>query len=157
MTTGKTCKSYINIGGTLTTPTWVEMKRVTNVNRPKSRSTSDRMFRGAKNKKKVAGYIEYGFSFDYVVAKAGSAAATADTVIAALEASLENDTKLDACFMDRGVAVSGAKGVRGPMQCTKMDRKEEDENSVVLSVELVEVEDEDGSGNLIEIAPYTTT
>ena len=157
MTTGKTCKAYINIGGTLTTPTWVEMKRITNVNRPKSRSTSDRMFRGAKNKKKVAGYIEYGFSFDYVVAKAGSQAATSDTVIGALETSLENDTAIDACFMDRGVAVSGAKGVRGPMQCAKMDRKEEDENSITLSIELVEVEGEDGSGNLLEIAPFTTT
>jgi hypothetical protein len=157
MTTGKTCKAYLNIGGTLTTPTWVEMKRITNVNRPKSRSTSDRMFRGAKNKKKVAGYLEHGFSFDYVVAKAGSAAATADTVIAALETSLDNDSALDACFMDRGVAVSGARGVRGPMQCTKMDRKEEDENSITLSVELVEIEGEDGSGVLLEIAPYITT
>lgn len=157
MTTGRSCKAYVNIGGTLTTPTWVEMKRITNVNRPKSRSTSDRMFRGAKTKKKVTGYIEYGFSFDYIPAKAGSGAATADTVIGALEASLENDTPIDAAFMDRAIATSGAKGVRGPMQVTKMDRKEEDENSIVFSVELVEVEGEDGSGNLLEIAPYTTT
>ena len=156
MSAGKTCKSYVNIGGTLASPTWVEMKRISNVQRPKSRSTSDRMFRGAKNKKKVGGYIEYGFSFQYVVAKAGSAAATADTVLTALENSLENETVLDVCFMDRSVATVGAKGVRGPVQCFKLDRKEDDEDSITLEVELNEVEHEDGDGLLIEMAPYTT-
>lgn len=155
MPAGKSCKAYLNIGGTLSTPTWVEMRRISNVNRPKSRSTSDRMFRGAKNKKKVAGYLEYGFSFQYVPARAGSQAASADTVLTALEASLENETILDALFLDRAVNVTGAKGVRGPMMCTKLDRKEEDENSIVFDVELVEVEHEDGSGALLEIAPYT--
>jgi hypothetical protein len=157
MPAGKSCKAYLNIGGTLPMPTWVEMKRISNVSRPKSRSTSDRMFRGAKNKKKVAGYLEYGFSFEYVPAKAGSGAASADTVLTALEASLENETILDAAFMDRAIATSGAKGVRGPMMCTKLDRKEDDESSIVFDVELVEVEQEDGSGNLVEIAPYTIT
>lgn len=155
MPAGKSCKAFVNIGGTLASPTWVEMRRISNVNRPKSRSTSDRMFRGAKNKKKVAGYLEYGFSFQYVPARAGSAAAAADTVLTALENSLENEAILDVAFMDRAIATVGAKGVRGPMMCTKLDRKEEDENSIVFDVELVEVEHEDNAGALIEIAPYT--
>ena len=155
MPAGKSCKAFLNIGGTLASPTWVEMRRISNVSRPKSRSTSDRMFRGAKNKKKVTGYLEYTFSFQYVPAKAGSAAATADTVLAALEASLENELTLDAAFMDRAIATVGAKGVRGPMMCTKLDRTEDDESSVVFDVELVEVEHEDSAGALVEIAPYT--
>lgn len=154
MSAGKTCKAYVNIGGTLTTPTWVEMKRISNVNRPKSRSKSDRMFRGAKNKKKVGGYLEYAFSFVYTPAKAGSGAETADTVIVALEDSLDNETVLDVCFMDRDVTEDGATGVRGPVQCFKLDRKEEDESSITYDVELDEVEEEDGDGDLLEMAAY---
>lgn len=155
MTTGRTCKAYVNIGGTLTTPTWVEMKRISNVSRPQSRSTSDRMFRGAKNKKKVAGYLEMGFSFSYIAAKAGSAAETADTVFAALEDSLLNETQLDVCFMDRPVT-GDAIGVRGYVQCFKFDRKEDDEDSITYDVELGEVEAEDGDGDLVEIDVYET-
>lgn len=156
MTTGRTCKAYVNIGGTLATPTWVEMKRISNVQRPRSRSTGDRMYRGALNKKKVTGYLENGFSFSYITAKAGSAAETADTVLTALEGSLLNETILDVCFQDR--AVTGAsKGVRGYVQVSKFDRKEDDEDSITYDVELVEVEEYDGAGALVEIAAYTTT
>ncbi|QDV26935.1 hypothetical protein [Aureliella helgolandensis] len=156
MTTGRTCKAYVNIGGTLATPTWVEMKRISNVARPKGRGTSDRMYRGAKNKKKVTGYREFGFSFTYVPARAGSAAATADTVITTLEDSLDNETILDVCFMD--AAVTGdAVGVRGYVQVSKFDRKEDDEDSVTYDVELVEVEEYDGAGDLVEIDAYETT
>ncbi len=156
MSTGKTCKAYVNIGGTFAAPTWVEMRRISNVNRPKSRSKSDRMFRGAKNKMKVGGYLELGFSFTYIPARAGSAAATADTVITALENSLDNETQLDVCFMDRSVATAGAKGIRGYVQCFKFERKEEDENSISIDVELDPVEAEDVAGALVEMAPYTT-
>lgn len=155
MSAGKTCFAYVNIGGTFAVPTWVEMKRISNVQRPKSRSKSDRMFRGAKSKKKVGGYLEYGFSFTYVPAKAGSAAATADTVLDALEDSLDNETPLDVCFMDQAIGVSGSKGVRGAMQCFKADRKEDDEDSISYEIELDEVEDEDGVGDLRELGAYT--
>ena len=156
MTTGRTCKAYVNIGGSLATPTWVQMTRISNVSRTKGRATSDRMFRGAKNKKKVAGFLEFGFSFTYIPARAGSAADTADTVIDELEESLDDETILDVCFMDR--AVSGAAtGVRGYVQVTKMDRKEDDEDNVSYDVELVEVEEYDGSGDLVEFDTYTTS
>ena len=156
MTTGRTCKAYVNIGGSLATPTWVEMKRISNVSRPKGRSTSDRMFRGAVNKKKVAGFLEFGFSFTYILARAGSAADTADTVVDELEDSLDSETILDVCFMDRAVT-GAAAGVRGYVQCTKLDRKEDDEDNVSYDVELVEVEEYDGSGDLVEFDAYTTS
>jgi hypothetical protein len=154
MTAGRTCKAFVQIGGTFATPTWVEMRRISNVQRPKSRGTSDRMFRGARHKFKVAGYLEYGWTFTYTPAKAGSAAATADTVLTALENSLENETVLDVIFIDRAL-VTGAKGVRASVQCTKMDRKEDDEDSVTFDVELVLVEDEDTGGALREPIAYT--
>lgn len=114
------------------------------------------MYRGALNKKKVAGFLENGFSFTYVTARAGSAAETADIVIAALEGSLVSETILDVCFQDR--AVTGAsKGVRGYVQVAKFDRKEDDEDSITYDVELVEVEEYDGTGLLVEIAAFTTT
>lgn len=156
MTTGRTCKAYVNIGGTLAAPTWVEMKRISNVSRPRNRPTSDRMYRGAKNKKKVTGYLENGFSFTYIPAKAGSAAETADTVITALEGSLISETVLDVCFMDRAVT-GAAKGVRGYVQVAKFDRKEDDEDSISYDVELIEVEEYDDSGDLVEIAAFATT
>lgn len=155
MTTGRTCKAYVNIGGTLATPTFIEMKRISNVTRPRSRGTGDRMYRGAKNKKKVTGYLENGFAFTYIPAKAGSAAETADTVLAALEDSLLNETSLDVCFMDRAIT-GDAVGVRGYVQVSKFDRKEDDEDSISYDVELVEVEEYDLSGNLVEIAAYET-
>lgn len=156
MSAGRTCKAYVNIGGTFTTPTWVEMKRISNVKRPKSRSKSDRMFRGANFKFGVGGYKECGFSFTYVPAKAGSAAATADTVITALEGSLDSETVLDVLFLDRPVATVGAKGIRASVQCFKFDRNEDDESTISIDVELNLVEDEDAGGVLREPVAFTT-
>lgn len=157
MSSGRTCKAYVNIGGTYAAPTWIEMARISNVSRPRSRGTSDRMYRGAKNKKKVTGYLENGFSFTYVPAKAGSTGETADTVITALEGSLLNETILDVYFAD-AAATGVSKGIRGPVQVSKFDRKEDDEDSVTYDVELVEVEEyATVGGALIEAAAFATT
>lgn len=155
MSAGRTCKAYVNVGGTFASPTWVEMKRISNVKRPKSRGSSDKMFRGAGHKFKVGGYKECGFSLTYIPAKAGSAAATADTVISALEGSLDNETVLDVLFLDRPVATVGAKGIRASVQCFKFDRNEDDESAISIDVELGLVEDEDAGGVLREPIAFT--
>jgi hypothetical protein len=151
MSAGRTCKAYVQIGGTYANPTWVEMKRISNVQRPKSRSTSDRMYRGAKNKKKVLGYIEQGFSFVYQPKKS----TLSDNVLAALEGSLDSETILDVLFLDGLVTTAAVKGVRCPVMCSKLDRKEDDEDAIQFDVELVEVEDYDDSGDLRESVAYT--
>lgn len=120
-------------------PTWVQFARITEVTRPQSRSTSDRMYRGAKNKKKATGYIERSFAFKYIPKKAG----TTDTVLDKLEDSFVNETVLDVCFMT-GTFDTGTTrvGVRGPFVVSKFDLNEPDEEGVSYDVELVEVEDD---------------
>jgi hypothetical protein len=116
------------------------------------------MYRGAKNKKKVTGYMEYGVTFKYQVKKAG----LADTVLAKLEDSFLNETVIDCIWLNQpltaptGSAAIGtaAKGVRGPFVVSKFDLDEADEDGVSYDVELVEVDHEE-SGNLVEVAAFS--
>lgn len=160
MTAGRIRRAFVNIGtmpGAIASPVWAEMRRISDVKISRGRSTSDRMFRGAKNKKKVTGYMENGVTFKYNPARAGSQQAAGDAVITKLEASLYDDLILDVCFMDHRGVGSGAKGKRGPMLVSKMDEDEADESAISYDIELVEAEDEDGAGNLREFGNYTIT
>jgi len=135
------------------------MSRISGVQRPKSRGTADRKYRGANNVKTVTGFLKYGFTFKYHLKGPRLAA---DTVLALLEASLESETIMDVCFLNQRIAQptgtwtagANAVGVRGPVVCTKLDLSEEDEEGVTYDVELMEVEDEQ-SGVLTEIAAYS--
>ena len=150
MSAGRTRAAYVNTG-TFGTPVWVHISRISGVQRPQSRATSDRKYRGASSVKTVTGYLQYGFTFKYHVK---SAKLASDTVAALLQASLASETVLDVCFLNQrlvqptGTFPSGANaiGVRGPVVVTKFDISEEDEEGVTYDVELKEVEDEQPSG-----------
>lgn len=146
---GKDRAAYYN-SGTYASPTWVHFARISDVNRPQSRASSDRMYRGAKSKKKVLGYKEFGFTFKYHAKESGST----DTVLDKLQDSYDNETVLDVCFMD-GKFDSGTTrvGVRGPVQVSKFDISEADEEGVTYDVELVEVED----NTIPEITAFSVT
>jgi len=152
---GRKRAAYLNTA-TYASPAWSELTRITNVQRPQSKATSDRMFRGAKNKKKVSGYKEFGFTFTYQVKKAN----LADTLYDTLYDSFLNDTVLDAAFLNQriaqpvGTTAGNAVGVRGPVECTKFDIKEEDEDGVTIDIELSEVDHEE-SGDLVEVEAYS--
>lgn len=135
---------------TFASPTWVTFARITDVQRTRSRSTSDRMYRGAQNKKKITGYMERGFTFKYAIKKAGGT----DTVADKLEDSYTNGTILDVCFMN-GAMTSGTTrtGERGPVVVSKLDISEADEEGVTYDVELVEVEDD----TIAEFVAYSVT
>lgn len=152
MSAGRLRAMYLNTAVTTpyTTPTWSHVGRISDVSRTRGRSTSDRMYRGAKNKKKVTGYREYGFSFKYHVKKAGAT----DTIADKFEDSYTNETVLDVCFMN-GLFTTGTTrvGERGPVVVSKLDISEADEEGVTYDVELVEVEDE----TIAEFAAFTVT
>lgn len=146
---GRKRAAYYN-SGTYASPTWVHLARISDVNRPQSRSTSDRMYRGAVNKKKVTGYKEHSFTFKYHVKKAG----TADTVLDKLQDSFDNDTVIDVCFMNGKFDTGTTRtGVRGPVVVSKFDISEADEEGVTYDVELVEVEDD----TIPEITAFSVT
>ncbi len=155
MSAGRTRAAYVNTG-TYTTPVWVHISRITGVQRPQSRATSDRKYRGARSVKTVTGYLTYGFTFKYAVKSSKFAT---DTVGALLQGSLDNETVLDVCFLNQriiqptGTYPSGANavGVRGPVVVTKFDIAEEDEDGVMFDVELKEVEDEQPVGTPFEM------
>lgn len=135
---GRKRAAYYN-SATYASPTWVHIGRISDVNRPQSRSTSDRMYRSANNKKKVTGYKEHSFTFKYHVKKAGSA----DTVLDKLQDSYDNGTTIDVCFMNGKFDTGTTRtGLRGPVQVTKLDLAEPDEEGVYYDVEMVEVEDD---------------
>jgi hypothetical protein len=146
---GRKRAAYYN-SGTYASPTWIHLARISDVNRPQSRSTSDRMYRGAVNKKKVTGYKEHSFTFKYHVKKAG----TADTVLDKLQDSFDNDTVIDICFMNGKFDTGTTRtGVRGPVVVSKFDISEADEEGVTYDVELVEVEDD----TIPEITAFSVT
>jgi len=146
---GRKRAAYYN-SGTYASPTWVHLARISDVNRPQSRSTSDRMYRGAANKKKVTGYKEHSFTFKYHVKKAG----TTDTVLDKLQDSFDNDTVIDVCFMNGKFDTGTTRtGVRGPVVVSKFDISEADEEGVTYDVELVEVEDD----TIPEITAFSVT
>lgn len=135
---------------TFASPTWVTLARITDVQRPRSRSTSDRVYRGAENKKKVTGYMDRGFTFKYAVKKAG----VTDAVLDKLEDSYTNETVLDMCFMNGAMTTGTTRtGERGPVVVSKLDISEADEEGVTYDVELVEVEDE----TIAEFIAYSVT
>lgn len=158
MSAGRRRAAYINTG-TYATPVWAMMSRISDVQRPQSRGTSDRKYRGAANVKTITGYLQYGFTFKYHIKGPRLAA---DAILTLLEASLRSETTLDVAFLDQrisqatGTFTAGdtAKGVRGPTVCTKLELSEADEEGVTYDVELVEIEDEQ-SGVLTEVAPFT--
>jgi hypothetical protein len=156
---GRKCVAYLNTG-TFASPVWTALNRITDVKSPQSRGSSDRMYRGAKNKKKVLGYLEYSFAFKYQVKKAG----VADTLFDKLEDSNRNEVVLDVFFANQPLTAptgstaigTAAKGLRGPVVVEKFDRDEADEDGVSYDVNLVEVDHEE-SGALVEIAAFSVT
>lgn len=153
MSAGRLRAAYYN-SATYSSPTWVYIGRISDVTRSRSRSTSDRMYRAAKTKKKVTGYLEYGFSFKYHVKKSGSTPAT-DTVLDKLEDSFLNETVIDVCFLNGKIATGTTRaGERGPIVVSKLDIAESDEEGVTYDVELVEVEDEQPAGTAFEFGAY---
>lgn len=158
MSAGRRRAAYINTG-TYATPVWAQMTRISDVKRPKSRGTSDRKYRGANNVKTITGYIKYGFTFKYHLK---GPRLSSDAILTLLEASLQDETMMDVIFLDQritqptGTFTSGAtaKGVRGPVVCTKLDLDEADEDGVSYDVELVEIEDEQSSV-LTEVAAFS--
>lgn len=155
---GRRRAAYVNTG-TYSTPVWVELTRISDVTRPKSRGTGDRKYRGAKSVKTVTGYLTYGFTFKYHIKGPRLAA---DSALALLEGSLDNETILDVCFLNQKIIQpagfpvgANAVGVRGPVLCTKLDLSESDEEGVSYDVELKETEDEQPAGTLYEMGAYS--
>lgn len=156
MSAGRLRALYVNTSSpySFSTPVWTHVGRISDVQRTRSRATSDRKYRSAQNGKKVLGYKEYGFSFKYHVKRAG----LADTMLDRFEASFQNETIMDVCFMN-GLFASGTTrvGERGPVVVSKCDIIENDEEGVTYDVELVEVEDEQPAGTLFEFSALSVT
>ncbi|MFO0383233.1 MAG: hypothetical protein ACK506_16140 [Pirellula sp.] len=159
MNTGRRRAAYINTG-TYSTPVWVEMSRISGVQRGRSRGTADRKYRGSENVKTVTGYMTNTFTFKYHVK---GPRFTTDAVLTAIEASYNNDTPLDVAFLNQriqqptGTFTPGANaiGVRGFVVATKMDIAEEDEEGVSIDVELREIEHEEPAGTARDVAAFS--
>lgn len=159
MAAGRQRAAYVNTG-TFSTPVWVEMSRISGVQRGRSRGTSDRKYRGSGNVKTVTGYRTNTFTFKYHVK---AARFTTDAVLALLEGSYENETPLDVAFLNQRIvqptgsfqAGAQAVGVRGFVVAVKMDINEEDEEGVSIDVELREIEHEEPAGTARDVGAFS--
>ena len=149
MAVGRKRKMYLNLGGTFAAPTWVEIKRATEVKRPQSRSTSEHKFRGARNIKTTTGYRKFEVTAKYHTKPAGLADAVAD----ALQDSFDNDTVLDIAVMDGPIATAGTKGVRGPFLVTNWELDENDEDNANYALTLSEA-DAEQAGDVWEVDTF---
>lgn len=150
MRAGRQCTANLNTG-TYAVPVWSPLGRITSPKRAQSRGSSERMYRGADNKKTVLGYKSYGFAFTYIPKDID----LTDAILVALQASFDSGTVMDIALLDRTAAVD-ATGVRGPFVVQQFDRNEDDEDAVVYDVVLVEV-DAEQTGALWETENYTIT
>lgn len=146
---GRKNKAYYNTG-TYDTPVWAELKRISGLKRPQSRSTAEYNYRGAANKKTAVGYKSYEITFKYETKRDPT---LTDTVFAAIQASFDSETVMDFVVVDRAMGV-GAVGVRGPFVVTQLDRDEDDESNTSYDVTLKEVDAEQAAA-LWEVAPFT--
>lgn len=159
MSAGRRRAAYVNTG-TYSTPVWAEMSRISGVQRGRSRGTSDRKYRGSPNVKTVTGYKTNSFTFKYHVK---GPKFTTDAVLTLLEASYEDETPLDVCFLNQKIVQptgsftpgANAVGVRGFVVSVKMDISEEDEEGVSYDIELREIEHEEPAGTARDIASYS--
>ncbi len=138
--TGRDAKLYLRSAGTYASPTWSQILRIGDVTIGGEKSTSDLAIRETPNDKVSVGGLKFPISFTYYKRRA-----VADTVFAALFASFMNNTTLDIAAMDQAIATVGATGVRGPYVCTKCERSEPINDSVVYNVELQECEEVDST------------
>lgn len=159
MSAGRRRAAYVNTG-TFAVPVWAHITRITDVQRPLSRGTSDRKYRGASTVKSVTGYLKYGWTFKYQIKSPNQAV---DTVLARFAASILTETVLDVLFLNQRIAQptgtfpasSNAIGVRAQVVCSKLDETESDEEGCTYDVELVEV-DEEVAGAPVETIAFTT-
>jgi hypothetical protein len=157
-------KNYIAINtGTYTTPVWVELKRITDLEFDDGRPVSERKYRGSDFTKGVTGYRNCKFSFKYQLKRFG----LTDAVYALLKAGKVADgTVLDIQFLETkpivpvGSPLIGqtANGLRGPFHVAVCKEMYPDEEGVTAEVELI-LADEDipTTTNPWELVPVTVT
>lgn len=104
--------------GTHTTPVWVLIDRVGDVNRTGAKNQTEVNMRASETTIVVYGNKSREITFTYYK-KAGI-----DAVFNVLEASFENDTVLDIAMMEGPIATAGTQGVRGPFICAQLDKSE---------------------------------
>lgn len=137
---GRVQKLYFN-SAAYASPTWVEFTKVGDVDINMDKATSEINTRETPNTKTIGGNNKIGLSFPYFRVDA-----LTDAVFTALKASYVNNTPMDLAAMESAIATSGAKGIRGPFICTKLQRKEAVNEAVRYDVELMETDDYSSDG-----------
>lgn len=105
--------------GNYTTPVWVLIDRVGDVNRAGTKSTTEVDMRASETTIVVYGNKSREITFTYY-----KRVGTTDSVFDVLEDSFENNTVLDIAMMEGAIATSGTQGVRGPFIVSQMDKSE---------------------------------
>lgn len=157
---GHDATSYINTAGTdgvidataYGTPTWGKLGRIADVNLNDERNTSETKHRDSDYIKIIPGRRKKSYAGTYERKRA------TDSIYTALKRSYENNQILDFVEMDREITYSGAVGTRQPMQVTKWNEKQGDEESVKVEFELMLRDTQiPGTTNDWEPTPMATT
>lgn len=113
---GKNAKLYYNTG-TYATPTWVEIKYVTDVRVTLTATETEISTRATVPfKTYVSGLIDLGFECDYSWIEGD------DSVFTAIKNAFLDGTPMDIAIMDGNIAVSGThEGIRSPFVITRLD------------------------------------
>ncbi len=148
--TGLQTKLYYN-SGTHATPVWVEITRTKGEKLPRSKKEISWEDRGSANEKTKGGHFQLAISFNYRHVRGA-----ADTVRAALLASLVNGTAIELLSIDAAVTESGAVGFRAYYEVMKMDKTAETGEAVIYDVEAKHTEFYE-AGSIVEPDDYTVS
>ncbi len=138
--TGRDSHLYLRASGTYSTPTWGEIRRIGDVNIGGEKSTSDLAMRETPNDKASFGGLKFPISFSYY-----KRIGAVDAIFDKLRQSFLTNAVLDIAAVDQPIATVGAEGFRGPYVCSKFERSEPVNDSVVYNVELLECDEVDSS------------
>lgn len=147
---GKETFTYYN-SATYASPTWVEMKRVRNVQFNRGPNLSEVEMHGAAETGNIPGYKNFSGSFEYV-RKIGT-----DTVFAALIAARDAGSIVDLAQLNGTVVLDASTGWRAPVVLGEFSETANGNDGVVVTIPFAKADAFDGSGDPVNYASFTGT
>lgn len=147
---GKETFLYYN-SATYASPTWVEMKRIRNVQTNRGPNLADVEFHGAAETGAIPGYKKFSGSFEYVRRKG------TDTVFAALIAARDAGSILDIAHLNGTIVLDASTGWRCPVVLGEFSESANGNDGVVVTIPFSKADCYTTGGDEVNYAAFTGT
>jgi hypothetical protein len=119
---GKLCKAYVDVDGSIATPTWVEAGKIQGLTKTEGRNVVEIAERAEDEVLVLLSHKTREISFE-LTRRPGNA------VYDAIEDAFEAGTKIGVAIMSGGIAVVGSRGYQAEVYVTQFDDDQGHESS----------------------------